>query len=392
MLFCVYVCLEMEKIIFNVSVNGFRVDNNLEAAPLVVQLVQEGKQWRLRLPSPVVGLAGSALISSRCMDYALGYYGRGFIHRSSGFSGGFVELEKRRIFSGGAFFMPEQFEHPATASEYFASMGTTELMKDLNLLQLQLRKQPALTAEALQKLLKRQLKKVYWNGFSLRIGKDACFVNEGWKKKLGYDLLEAPTLKETAAAQREWLHEKIPAKRNYTNFLLELYRFPPMYNFYQESYKPDGNKDWAYLEHWGCEALGVIAANRFHFYSKEDKGWYRLDVTVSKTPIELVYPPFYRRSYQRYKENGAICSGYPDWRFCKSDARNEWRKAVDWFPDSVDRKDNGPLKKQLYVGYPYGRLPSKDLGQEPFKIFQELLDDGFNPHYYGVWGWSRDPL
>jgi hypothetical protein len=46
----------MEKIIVSVGLNPYVFSSNLEAAPLMVQLVKEVEKWRLRLASPVVAI------------------------------------------------------------------------------------------------------------------------------------------------------------------------------------------------------------------------------------------------------------------------------------------------------------------------------------------------
>ncbi len=359
--------------------------SNLEAAPLVVQLVQEGKKWRLQLALPLVGLAGSSVSSSRYMDYAPSYFGQSIIRdRTKMTPEHIAELEGRRRKTD---YLQEHFEHPSTANGYFARIGISGLVKDLNLLQLRLQKQK-LSLEAVAQLLEKQLKKVYWDGLSLFPNDryvNSWFGENKWKKKLGYRLLLAPRLKKTVEAHQQKLEQKLPVPRDYSNLLRELYRFPPMHNFDRTCYKGFGCwKNWPF--DWGCEALGVLGVDRAQVYSKSEKRWYPLEYTFKAVGYSFA-PEFYRHSYQRYKENGAICSGYPDYFFCTTDARDEWRKAVDWFPDSVARKENGPLKKPLYVGHRAGALPPPEMGQQELQVHPEALAEGFDPDF-GEGGWS----
>lgn len=374
--------IKMGKIIMSVTARRWRLSSNLEAALLVVQLVQEGKKWRLQLAAPVVGLAGSIVSSSRYMDYVPGYFGQGHIWDNR-FPFYRAELEDRRWRTD---YLLEHFEHPATANGYFATTGISGLVKDLNLLQLRLQKQVQAKV-AVEKLLEKQLKKVYWDGLSL-FASDLYVTfsaAEAMKKKFGCQLLQAPRLKRAVEVHRGKLEKKLPVPRDYSNFLQELYRFPPMHNFDKTCYKGFGcSKDWD--TYWGCEALGVLGVNRAQVYSKSEKRWYSLEYGFTAEGYTFA-PEFYRHSYQRYKENGAICSGYPDYFFCTTDARDEWRKAVDWFPDSVVRKENGPLKKTLYVGYLAGALPPPEMGQQELQVHPEALAEGFDPDF-GEGGWS----
>jgi hypothetical protein len=178
-------------------------------------------------------------------------------------------------------------------TEYFATMRISALAKDLNMLQLKL-----------QKLLKKQLKKVYWDGFSL--GDSADF--KGSKRG-----------REQAAFQRELQEQlakmslRVVNKRDYGQFLYNMYEYPP------RPFLPHYgiNKVWG--EFWACEALGILGVNRIHRYFEETKDWAQMDYERYFPTVDYFQPPFYRRSYQRYKENGAICSGYPDY-LCETDA------------------------------------------------------------------------
>lgn len=380
----------MEKLIISVEQESFDVRSNLEAAPLVVQLVQEGKQWRLKLAAPVVGLAGNSLISARYADYYQGYLGTGRTGRKFR-EDGFENEVPRWRWENRDYSFSEHFEHQSNTNRHFALTGKSGLMKDLNLLQLRLQKQPAMYAEELQKLLAKQLRKVYWDGFGL--GLSPIFYirdrrSKKWLKKLGNNWQSAPAFQNSLEQQREKLALRGPDKRDYRSLLRELYRFPPMHYAYETGYRGIGNKPWPYQ--WGSEALGVLGVNRQYQYCTIDKIWYDIESPIKVRTMEHTYPPFYRRNYQRYKENGAICSGYPDNFFCRTDARYEWRKAVDWFPDSVTRKDNGPLRKPPYLGHGEGSLPSKELGQEEFVVHRELLTQ---PAWMfeGMWDWSEEP-
>jgi hypothetical protein len=145
-------------------------------------------------------------------------------------------------------------------------------------------------------------------------------------------------------------------KRDYAKLLSHLYAYPPMEYFSHYFAYPH----WGLF--WGCEAYGIFGVNRSHIYAEQSKTWYSIDSEAFPLHVSIVLPLFYRRSYQRYKENGAICSGYPyeDMNayshYCVTDPGDEWRKAVGWLPDSVERKSNGPLKKKLYTEHHYGLL------------------------------------
>jgi hypothetical protein len=255
------------------------------------------------------------------------------------------EIERRRYDTEGYNF--EHFEHQSTANGYFATVGTSALIKDLNLLQLKLHKLRAISALEVRKLVEKQLQKVYWSAFSY--GKTDGFksLNSVGIKRF----LEAPAVKRALGEQRASMALVPLAKRDYSTFLRNLYQYPPAQFFHQlEIYKL-----WGPL--WGCDAFGVWGVNRIHTYYEPTKHWSMLDEEAFYIPLDACYPLFYRKSYQRYKENGAICSGYSDGFFCKTDAGDEWRKAAGWFPDSVERKNNGPLKKAPYKGHNNGSLP-----------------------------------
>jgi hypothetical protein len=334
----------MEKIVVSVA-QAYKFSSNLEAAPLMVQLVKEGEKWRLRLASPVVGLAGGG--SPRYGDYYLGTVGSGYYLR-----GERVKVANRRWDMAGQ--LPELFEHQSTANNYFAAMGVCALVKDLNLLQLKLQKQSAISFSAASRLVQKQLKKVYWWGFTLGYDSKKTKLFSG-SARLG------AAMEKRVQVQVPQLALQAPTKRDYEKFLQQLYAYPPMEYF---SHNYAGYKKWTLF--WGCAALGILGVNRAHGYVKKTKRWYKLDPDSFFLPLQMAFPPFYRRSYQRYKENGAICSGYPDY-LCETDAGDEWRKAIDWFPDSVERKDNGPLKKALYVGHNNGVLPARDLGLDDYR-------------------------
>jgi hypothetical protein len=59
------------------------------------------------------------------------------------------------------------FEHVSAVNSYFYTVGISSLVKDLNLLQLKLHKNPNITGDQLKALLEKQLRKFYWDGFSL---------------------------------------------------------------------------------------------------------------------------------------------------------------------------------------------------------------------------------
>lgn len=343
----------MEILVISVAHRPYEFSSNLEAEPLMVQLLKEGEEWRLKMASPVVGLVGVSS-SARYGDYYCGYFGAGYVSYVK-----LSEIEQRRCDTAAYHF--DHFEHQSTANGYFATVATSALIKDLNLLQLKLRKLPAISALEVRKLVEKQLQKVYWGAFSYgKTSGPKCLNSVGIKR-----FLEALAVKRALGEQRDSMALVPLAKRDYATFLLNLYQYPPAYFFH--SYVYDGvYKCWG--SSWGCDAFGVWGVNRSHTYDESTKDWSMVDEEAFYISQDDFHPLFYRKSYQRYKENGAICSGYSDRFFCRTDAGDEWRKAVGCIPDSVERKNNGPLKKAPYKGHNKGGLPPNSFSYYDFSL------------------------
>jgi hypothetical protein len=153
----------MEKIIISVA-QAYKFSSNLEAEPLMVQLVNEGGTWRLRLASPVVGVAGG-ITSFRYVDYYKGYLGRGYDLGGSRLGRAVASVASQRFDDSSLNF--GLFEHVSAVNSYFYTVGISSLVKDLNLLQLKLHKNPNITVTQLRALVEKQLRNFYWDGFSL---------------------------------------------------------------------------------------------------------------------------------------------------------------------------------------------------------------------------------
>ena len=201
------------------------------------------------------------------------------------------------------------FDHQPTLNAEMALISCrNDLLRDLNRLQLMLKKKKVQKPEEVEQLLKKTLKNSYWLG-----------TTSWWD----WEKLSSPKKRNSC---RKSAHELILGKvakvtpSAFGEFLEKLY----------DTSQFDQEGSWYWPEAIRLDK-GLVSPSRtdrgYLPYVHIETGWFG----------KSMFPHFYRKHYQRAKENGALSRRWQWW-----DQGDEWRKAGEWLREGgVEIKGNG---------------------------------------------------
>ncbi len=211
------------------------------------------------------------------------------------------------------------FDHQPTLNYEMAGVSCRhEFLRDLNRLQLLLKKKKGQKPEEVEQLLEKTLKRIYWSAL------DSVKLLSFRKSLVSY---------RKEQQQLSLGKEGKVTPSDFGKFLGALYNTEKYNNLGMNCRGPS---------HYLVEK-GLYAPQR----SEEGQArydWEEFKPYVHYGIYDPDFPHFYRKHYQRYKENGALSRRWQWW-----DHGDEWRKAGEWLRvGGVEIKGNGRFAVRTY--------------------------------------------